>query len=292
MISSQTLLAATIACPLVMLLACVSPRVRRFMPALLALAPVPAAITALLAADGATVSFPDALLRLTIVLDLPGRMLLGASALLWMAAGAYAFCDLRSRPNGGHFAVWWLMTLTGSLGVFVAADMVSFYFFFTLVSLAAYGLIIFDGSAAARRAGAINVAFAVVSEALLLAGFVLLAAGVPDGGLLIRDGVAALPTSLWRDPALALLILGFGLKIGLVPLHMWMPLTYAASTIPVAAVLSGAAVKAGVIGLIRFLTFDGALPAWGTALAAAGLFSAFYGVAIGLTQRDPKTVLA
>jgi formate hydrogenlyase subunit 3/multisubunit Na+/H+ antiporter MnhD subunit len=86
--------------------------------------------------------------------------------------------------------------------------------------------------------------------------------------------------------------LGFGLKIGLVPLHVWMPLTYSAAPIPAAAVLSGAAVKAGVIGLIRFLPLETALPGWGETLVAAGLFSTFYGVAIGLTQENPRTVLA
>ena len=91
---------------------------------------------------------------------------------------------------------------------------------------------------------------------------------------------------------MALLIAGFGLKIGLVPLHVWMPLTYTAAPIPAAAVLSGAAVKAGVIGFIRFMPFDAAMPGWGEALAAIGLFSAFYGVAIGITQSNPKTVLA
>ena len=91
---------------------------------------------------------------------------------------------------------------------------------------------------------------------------------------------------------LTFLVLGFGLKIGLVPLHVWMPLTYTAAPIPAAAVLSGAAVKAGVIGLIRFLPLESALPAWGEALAAIGFLSAFYGAAVGLTQSDPKTVLA
>ena len=56
--------------------------------------------------------------------------------------------------------------------------------------------------------------------------------------------------------------------------------------------LSGAAVKAGVIGFIRFLPFEVALPGWGETLAAGGLVSAFYGVAIGITQSNPKTVLA
>ena len=56
-----------------------------------------------------------------------------------------------------------------------------------------------------------------------------------------------------------------------------MPLAYTAAPIPAAAVLSGAAVKAGVI-FVRFIPFQQSLPGWGAALAAAGLFSAFYGV--------------
>ena len=244
------------------------------MPALLALAPLPALGAALVAADGPALVLPAALLGLTFALDVPGAMLLGTAALLWIAAGAYARADLRGAANRGRFAVWWLMTLTGNLGVFMAADLVSFYLFFTLASLAPYGLVVHDNTPAARRAAAVYVALAVLGEALLLMGFVLLAAASPDGSLLIRDAVAALPTSPWRDAALAFLVLGFGLKIGLVPLHVWMPLTYSAAPIPAAAVLSGAAVKAGVIGLIRFLPFEAGLPGWGEALAAAGLLSA------------------
>jgi formate hydrogenlyase subunit 3/multisubunit Na+/H+ antiporter MnhD subunit len=61
---------------------------------------------------------------------------------------------------------------------------------------------------------------------------------------------------------------------------------------PASAVLSGAIIKAGIIGLIRFLPFDGSLPLWSGILAAVGLVTAFYAVAIGITQRNPKTVLA
>jgi formate hydrogenlyase subunit 3/multisubunit Na+/H+ antiporter MnhD subunit len=122
--------------------------------------------------------------------------------------------------------------------------------------------------------------------------FVFMAQATPDGSLAIRDTVAALPGSPRRDAMLALLILGFGLKIGLVPLHVWMPLVYTAAPIPAAAVLSGAAVKAGLIGFIRFLPLGVAMPRWGEALAVAGIFSAFYGVLVGITQQNPKTVLA
>jgi formate hydrogenlyase subunit 3/multisubunit Na+/H+ antiporter MnhD subunit len=283
-----------------LLAACLVPAARRRVPALLMLAPLPA-LMASVTAIGATLTLPPALFGLTFALDKPGAMLLGASALLWIAAGIQAQTYLRDVTSGVPFSAWWLLTLAGNVGVFIAADLVSFYLFFTLVSLAAYGLLVslaaygliaHDGTQSAGRATTVYVALAVVAEAFLIIAFVMLAAGAPDISLPIRDAVGALPASPWRDPALAFLMLGFGLKIGLVPLHVWMPLTYSAAPIPAAAVLSGAAVKAGVIGLIRFLPFETALPDWGAVLVTAGLFSAFYGVAVGVTQSNPKTVLA
>ena len=288
---AKALLFAALAAPFAMLLACASKRARDHMPSLLALAPLPALAAALLAADGTTLVLPEPPFRMILVVDAPGAMLLGIAALLWIVAGAYASAYLRGDPNAASFAEWWLLTLTGSLGVFIAADLVSFYLTYSVVSLAAYGLIVHDGTPGSRRAGIIYVALAVLGEAFLLMAFVFLAAS-PDGSLLIRDAVAALPSSPWRNTALTLLILGFGLKIGLVPLHVWMPLAYTAAPIPAAAVLSGAAVKAGVIGFIRFLPLGVAMPEWGEALTAVGLFSAFYGVVIGITQENPRTVLA
>lgn len=101
-----------------------------------------------------------------------------------------------------------------------------------------------------------------------------------------------LPGSPLESPAVLLLILGFGLKMGLVPLHVWMPLAHPVAPIPGSAVLSGIIVKAGVIGLIRFLPLDVPSPDWGTALIVLGLLTAFYGVIVGITQKHPKTVLA
>ena len=287
------LLVATLATPLVLLLACLWRRLRDTMPALLVLAPLPALAAALLALGGTPLAFDQPQLRISLALDVPGAMLLGVAALLWCAAGVYAFSDLRGKAISARFTVCWLLTLTGSLGVFIAADLLGFYLVFALVSLPAYGLIVHDDDdQAARRAGGIYMAFTVLGEAFLLMGFVLLAAGEPNGSLQIHDVVAALPQSPWCDTALAFTVAGFALKIGTVPAHGWMPLTYAAAPIPAASVLSGAAVKAGVIGLIRFLPLDTAMPGAGETLVVLGFFSAFYGVAIGITQANPKAVLA
>lgn len=291
MTAAEALLFATLATPLAMLLAGLSRQVRDHLPILLTAAPVPGLAAALLVPAGTILTLPEPPFRMVLELDTPGAMLLGVAALLWMIAGAYASVWLRGDPHAGRFAQWWLLTLTGSLGVFIVADLVSFYLAYSLVSLAAWGLIAHDGPTA-KRAGIVYVALAVLGEAFLLMAFVFMAAATPEGGLLIRDAVAALPASPWRGAAMTLLILGFGLKIALVPGHVWMPLAYTAAPIPAAAVLSGAAVKAGVIGFIRFLPFEYGMPQWGEALVVFGLLAAFYGVAIGITQRDPKTVLA
>jgi multicomponent Na+:H+ antiporter subunit A len=285
------LLALAFATPLAMLAACLWPGPRARMPALLALAPLPALAAALLGGGG-MFALPRSLLRLTFALDAPGAVLLGAAALLWSAAGWYAAPRLRGDAQATRFVSWWLLTLAGSIGVFMAADLVSFYLVFAMVSLGAIGLVLHDGTARARRAAVVYAGLAVLGEAFLLMGFVLLAAGTPGPSLLIADVLAALPASPWRGTALLLVAIGFAMKIGTVPVHVWMPLAYRAAPIAAAAVMSGAAVKAGVIGLIRFLPLDVATPWLGMALAVAGFVSAFYGVLLGMTQRDPRAVLA
>lgn len=278
--------------PVAMLLLCLSGRLRDRMQDLLPFAPMPALAAALFADGGPPLVVDHASYRMTLVLDRSGVILLAVAALLWVAAGLCVPALLRGKPNAGRFTVSWLLTLTGSIGIFLAADLASFFLFFALVSLPAYGLIIHDGTESARKAGALYLAFALLSETLLLMGFVLLAVNAPRGSLLIADVMATLPTSPWRNMILVLVVAAFGAKIGIVPMHSWMPLTYGAAPIPAAAVLSGAAVKAGVIGLIRFLPLEFALPHWGGALVAAGLLTSFYGVAIGITQFNLKTVLA
>lgn len=292
MIEARTLLAFAFVVPLGMLLACLWPRARYRMPSLLALAPIPALAAVLFAADNSALIVGSKRLHLTFALDTPGSLLLGVAALLWITSGAYAAQYMRERPNRGRFAVSWLMALTGCIGVFLAADMVGFYFLLAVLTVGACGLVIQHETPRAWRAGAIYIGLGLLAETLVLFAFVLLAREIPGDSLLIRDAAVALPTSPHRDLILALLITGLGMKAGLVPFHFWMPLAYSAAPMPAAAVLSGAVVKASILGMIRFLPLGTAIPDWGTALAAAGGFAALYGVVIGITQRNPKVVLA
>jgi formate hydrogenlyase subunit 3/multisubunit Na+/H+ antiporter MnhD subunit len=168
----------------------------------------------------------------------------------------------------------------------------SFYLLFTMASLAAYGLIVHEETERAFHASQIYVALALVGEAFLLLAFVMLATTSPDPNPLIHEVVRSLPGSPLRDAILALVLLGCALKLGLVPLHVWLPLAHPAAPTPASAVLSGVLVKAGAIGLIRFLPFETPTSAWGDALTAIGLITAYWGVAVGLTQQQAKVILA
>ncbi len=94
-------------------------------------------IFAALLERGDSIVIAPAPLRLTLALDDVGAMLLGGASLLWAAAASTRPSSCAERLENGKFAIWWLLTLTGSLGVFIVADMTSFYLVFSLASLAA-----------------------------------------------------------------------------------------------------------------------------------------------------------
>jgi multicomponent Na+:H+ antiporter subunit A len=292
MMDAEILLAGAFVVPIGMLLACLWPGALARMPQYLPFAPTPALAAVLLVGDDSPLLVGSNRLHLSFAIDLPGALLLGSAALLWIASGAYVRPYLASRPHQGRFVVCWLMALTGCIGVFLAADMVGLYFFLALLTLGACGLVIYHETPRAWRAGATYVGIALLAESLLLMAFVMLGSQIPGDSLSIRDAVRALAISPQRDLILPLLIAGFGMKAGLFPFHFWMPLAYEAAPTPASAVLSGAVVKASILGMIRFLPFEAGIAGWGTALAAAGLFSAIYGVVIGIPQRNPKVVLA
>ena len=283
------LLVASLAVPLALLGACFVRRWRARALALQWLAPIPGLATGLVGLNHAPLTYDLPLLGSALRLDPPGALLLAGAALLWIVLSAALW---RDQEPDNRFGVCWLLTMIGNIAVFVAGDLISFYLFYALASIPAYGLFAFSDDSERKRAGAIYMAFTILGEALLLLAFAMLIIGEPHGSARIDDVMDAWAASPWQDAALGLIIAGFGMKIGMVPFNGWMPLNYSAAPIPAAALLSGAGINAGVIGMIRFLPLAAQLEGWGGALAATGFVCAFYGVVFGLTQRNPKVILA
>src|SRR5439155_5052023 len=88
-------------------------------------------------------------------------------------------------------------------------------------------------------------------------------------------------------------LVGFGAKAGLVPFHVWLPEAHPAAPSHVSALMSGVMIKMGLYGMLRIWTFLGQpAPWWGLTLAGLGLLTGLVGIALALSQRDVKRVLA
>jgi formate hydrogenlyase subunit 3/multisubunit Na+/H+ antiporter MnhD subunit len=237
------------------------------------------------------VELPSLLLGMGLGLDATGRLFLIFTALLWLISGLYARIYLAEDPNRDRFAVFFLATMAGNLGVLLAQDVASFYLFFALMTLSVYGLVVHEGGEEPHRGGRIYLILAVLGEAMLLIAF-LLSASAAQSLSLDRISQAIVASSL-RNVILALFVGGFGVKVGILGLHVWLPLAHPVAPTPASAVLSGVIIKAGLMGWLRFLPLgQEALPVWGYGVMAGGLAAAFYGAGVGLVQRDSKTVLA
>lgn len=277
--------------PLLLGVLCLVPKLGPKMLPTLPLGPLPALAAVLLAPRDDTFSVRWILLDGGLRLTDTGAMFLGGAGLVWLCAGVYALRYMRGDPRAPTFVLFWMLVLAGNLGVFLAADLASFYVYFALVSLASYPLVIHDRKPASMWAGAVYIILAVIGETALLAGFLM--AVEAAGGTTLIDKVRVSLAAPTADPLVQwLLIAGFGIKAGLVPLHVWLPVAHPAAPVPASAVLSGAIVKAGVFGLVTFLPWGQAWPVSGTVLALAAFTGLFAAALYGAMQRDPKTVLA
>ncbi len=201
------------------------------------------------------------------------------------------WAESRHPGNGRKLRVFYGVA-TGSLALVIAAgDAWAFLAGWEIVSLAAFFLVTTDqNDVQALRAGWIYLVSAHVGTLVLFAMFTLLR-DATGGWLLVPSAV--LGSSALLSPILVLALAGFGLKAGVIPLHVWLPDAHAAAPSHVSALLSGVVLKVGIYGLVRVLTMLPAYPTWlGLALVALGISSGVMGVALALAQHDLKRLLA
>jgi len=268
-----------------LLLAALAPRPRLWwLPAVGAL---PALLSALIVPLGTTLELPWLILGTTLAMNPLTQVYLTFTSLLWLAAGVYTAFAHRGGEHSGRFNLLFLLAMSGNLWLIVGQDLFSFYVGFAIMGLSSYGLVIHDDRPAALRAGKVYLVMALLGEVWLFAALVLIASQTGSTLPSAEDLVAV------DGLAIALLLLGLGVKAGMVPLHIWLPLAHPAAPIAASAVLSGTMIKTALLGWMRFLPVGAvALPEWGGLLTAAGALTLLLALPIGLTQSDPKVVLA
>jgi multicomponent Na+:H+ antiporter subunit D len=234
--------------------------------------------------------------------DFLGMLFVSLSAALWLVTTVYALAYLRGSPDRSRFFGFFSLCVTATMGIALAGNLVTFFVFYELLTIATYPLVVHRGTGRALAAGRLYLVYTLTGGIVLLLGIVLLQIVlgvtdfVPGGGVAVAAAEAAASRGTLIS-IFALLIGGLGVKAALFPLHGWLPQAMVAPA-PVSALLHAVAVvKAGAFGIVRViydvfgLEFAAGLGVLGP-LAIIASVSIVYGSLRALAQDDLKRRLA
>ena len=224
------------------------------------------------------------------------------SAGLWALITVYAVSYMHRSHSQTRFFGFLLVSLSGCLGVFLAGDYFTLFLFFEIMTFAAYPLVIHDEDDEAMRAGDSYLYMGVAGGLVLLLGILLLVWTTGTADIVpVLDRLQGGPVSPYV--VVLVFLIGFGVKAGLVPLHVWIPHAYPVAPAPGTALLSGVMGKTGFYGILSVLTVTLSLPVPAQATAAipqqigfvliwVALLTILCGAIMALLQRNVKRLLA
>lgn len=221
---------------------------------------------------------------IVLVLDRLSAIMLVLAATLGLVVMGHSVLTEIDR-KGWHFHPMFHFQLLGLNGAFLTGDLFNLFVFFEVLLIASYGLMLHGQGAARLKAGVGYVIVNIVGSALFLIALGLLygLTGTLNMADLARQVAALGPADqgLLRIAGL-LLATVFALKAAVVPLHLWLPRTYAA-TMPAVAALFAIMTKLGVYAMLRVIPLifgdDAGAAAWVPApwLLPAALLTAITG---------------
>lgn len=184
--------------------------------------------------------------------DLFGALFALFASLIWFLATLFSCTYMAHERHRTRYYIFLAMTLTGCAGVFLTGDLFSLFLFFEMMSLTSYALVVHSETREAMSAGKNYLYLSIFGGLALLTGILLLffytgsIALDPQGEALSEVGAV-------RYLIILFLITGFGIKAGMVPLHIWLPKAHPVAPAPASALLSGIMIKTGAYGIIRVL---------------------------------------
>jgi hydrogenase-4 component B len=237
-------------------------------------------------------------LRFTMKLDALGAFFCLILALVAIGVSIYSLGYARTfhgRKSVGILGALYNLLLLSTLLVFLADNAFFFLMGWELMALTAYCLVSFEHERPdTRRAGVLYFIMSHVGAGCLVLAFLLLFRAAGSFEFSAFHQLGSRLNGLERNAAFLLFLVGFGVKAGIVPVHIWLPAAHPVAPSNVSAVMSGLLIKTGIYGLTRvFFEFLGPPPLWwGVTVLSLGTISALVGVLYALMQHDLKTLLA
>ena len=208
-------------------------------------------------------------------------------------APSYTQYEQQNTQNFGVLSLFTGLFIAGMMLVLLADDAFMFMIAWELMSVASYFLVAYQHeNSANRRAAFLYLLMAEVGALLIILAFGVVAS-FADGFTFEALRASNIPTN-WMSIAFVLALLGFGMKAGLVPIHVWLPEAHPVAPSHISALMSGVMLKVALYGFIRFC-FD-LLPQvhwqWGVVLLIIGTLSALSGILYAMMQQNLKRLLA
>ena len=201
-----------------------------------------------------------------------------------------------NKKSSAHISLHYfslVVMVLSMMMVVVSSGGFSFLLAWELMTIASFLLILFD----AQRAEVMRAALAYL--VMMHIGFILLVAGFATSHAICGSAnFADLPLCFAQGKTLlifVLFLLGFGMKAGLFPMHVWLPEAHPAAPSHVSAIMSGVMIKTGVYGVMRVLmniTASADLYAVGIIILLVGIVTGLWGVILAAIQNDVKRILA
>ena len=212
------------------------------------------------------------------------------AAFMWMMTSILSIEYFSHYRNRNRYYFFLLVTLGATVAIFLSADLYTTFIFFEIMSMASYVWVSQDEREEALRAGATYLAVAVIGGLVMLMGLFLLY--YQAGTLQISELYEACQGKNVYVAALCLLV-GFGAKAGVFPLHIWLPKAHPVAPAPASALLSGILTKTGVFGVLVIscqILYQDAV--WGTLILILGVITMFLGALLAVFSIDFKRTLA
>ena len=196
-------------------------------------------------------------MSLHLRVDSLGLLFALVAAMLWLITSVYSVGYMRAgryANQTGYFASF-AVCVSATVGLAFAANLLTFFLFYEVLTLATYPLVAHNRTASARAAGRKYLVYTLTAGQVLLLAIVWTHSLVP-GGEFQAGGMLPTGTPNWTTTALFILfVVGIGVKAGIMPLHAWLPAAMVAPT-PVSALLHAVAVvKAGAFGCLRIVGY-------------------------------------
>ncbi|MBI3591091.1 MAG: hydrogenase 4 subunit B [Candidatus Melainabacteria bacterium] len=236
--------------------------------------------------------------RLELLIDPLAAFFLMLISMLSIPVLIYSVGYLQAEyieKNVGVLCALYHLFVLSMLLVVCAANGFLFLFLWESMTLISFALVIFDtNKAESKNAGFIYLLMTHIGSAFILFIFLILAKYTGSFSFASFHNIGhQLPGAL-KLILFIFVLIGFGTKAGLIPLHIWLPEAHPAAPSHISALMSGVMIKTAVYGILRFV-FDFLSPFpywWGLILAGISILTAILGMIYASGEVDIKRMLA